>query len=116
MIMKIVFIIVSSQRDGASVGRFNSTSRGRFIMIPAHSVSQAVVLRTLGNRLRYLRKVRQLRQLDVEDLGLSYKYYQRLEAGQVNPTLLTLHRLAVAFEVSIRDLLAPGPDQDALGS
>jgi transcriptional regulator with XRE-family HTH domain len=83
-------------------------------MALANYLSQEVVLRDLGNRLRYLRKIRKLRQLDVEDLGLSYKYYQRLEAGQVNPTLLTLHKLAVAFEVSIGDLLPPPSDHDSL--
>lgn len=83
-------------------------------MALANAVSQEAVLRDLGNRLRCVRKARKLRQLDVEDLGLSYKYYQRLEAGQVNPTLLTLHKLAVAFEVSIRDLLAPVPEHDTL--
>jgi len=59
-------------------------------MTPEH------LLQALGHRLRQLRKARKLRQLDMQDLGLSYKYYQRLEAGQVNPTLLTLHKLAVA--------------------
>ena len=54
-------------------------------MTPANSSSQDVILQAFGNRLRYLRKARQLRQLDVESFGLSYKYYQRLEAGQVNP-------------------------------
>jgi transcriptional regulator with XRE-family HTH domain len=41
------------------------------------------------------------------DLGLSYKYYQRLEAGQVNPTLLTLHKVATALEVSVYDFFRP---------
>lgn len=81
-------------------------------MALANYLSQEVVLRDLGKRLRYLRKARKLRQLDVEELGLSYKYYQRLEAGQVNPTLLTLHKLAVAFEVSIGDLVPPPSGRD----
>jgi transcriptional regulator with XRE-family HTH domain len=67
-------------------------------MTPEH------LLRDFGNRLRHLRKARKLRQLDMEDFGLSYKYYQRLESGHVNPTLLTLHKLASAFEVSVYDL------------
>ena len=79
-------------------------------MTTANSTLQDSILHDFGNRLRHLRKARNLRQLDVEDLGLSYKYYQRLEAGQVNPTLLTLHRLAVAFEVSVGDLFCSEPD------
>jgi transcriptional regulator with XRE-family HTH domain len=65
------------------------------------------LLQNLGNRLRCLRKARKLRQLDMEDLGLSYKYYQRLEAGHVNPTLLTLHKVAAALNVSVHDLFYP---------
>jgi transcriptional regulator with XRE-family HTH domain len=64
-------------------------------------------LQDLGNRLRCLRKARKLRQLDMEDFGLSYKYYQRLESGHVNPTLLTLHKVASALNVSVYDLFYP---------
>jgi transcriptional regulator with XRE-family HTH domain len=70
-------------------------------MDPVPFLSPDAVLQDLGDRLRQLRKNRQLRQLDMESLGLSYKYYQRLESGQVNPTLVTLHKLANAFEVSV---------------
>jgi transcriptional regulator with XRE-family HTH domain len=65
------------------------------------------ILQDLGNRLRQLRKCRSLRQLDMESFGLSYKYYQRLESGQVNPTLITLQKLAAAFNVSVYDLFRP---------
>ena len=65
------------------------------------------ILQDLGNRLRELRKGRNLRQLDMASFGLSYKYYQRLESGQVNPTLVTLQRLATAFDVSVYDLFRP---------
>ena len=71
------------------------------------SVCPEVVLQDLGHCLRQLRKYRNLRQLDMACFGLNYKYYQRLESGQVNPTLLTLHRLAEAFEVSVCDLFRP---------
>jgi len=74
-------------------------------MTPEH------LLQDFGNRLRHLRKARKLRQLDMEDFGLSYKYYQRLESGKVNPTLLTLHKLASAFEVLVYDLFRT--EQDA---
>jgi DNA-binding XRE family transcriptional regulator len=65
------------------------------------------ILQDLGNRLRALRRGRNLRQLDMASFGLSYKYYQRLESGQVNPTLATLQRLAAAFDVSVHDLFRP---------
>jgi transcriptional regulator with XRE-family HTH domain len=75
-------------------------------MTPEH------LLQDFGNRLRYLRKTRKLRQLDMEDFGLNYKYYQRLESGQVNPTLLTMHKLASAFEVSVYDLFRAEQDSN----
>jgi len=74
--------------------------------------SPEYVLQELGHRLRHLRKARKLRQLDMEDLGLSYKYYQRLESGQVNPTLLTLQKVALALNVSVYDLFCPGHHHD----
>ena len=72
-------------------------------MAHADNGKQDHVLHDFGQRLRSLRKARNLRQQDMEDLGLSYKYYQRLESGQVNPTLLTLYRVARALEVSMSD-------------
>jgi transcriptional regulator with XRE-family HTH domain len=75
-------------------------------MTPEH------LLQNFGNRLRYLRKARKLRQRDMEDFGLNYKYYQRLESGHVNPTLLTMHKLASAFEVSVYDLFRTEQDSN----
>ncbi len=68
---------------------------------------QESLLQDFGSRLRQMRKMRRLRQLDMASFGLSYKYYQRTEAGQVNPTLLTMHRLASAFGVSVYDFFRP---------
>jgi transcriptional regulator with XRE-family HTH domain len=81
-------------------------------MTLARSMTPEHLLQDFGNRLRYLRKTRKLRQLDMEDFGLNYKYYQRLESGQVNPTLLTMHKLASAFEVSVYDLFRTEQDSN----
>jgi transcriptional regulator with XRE-family HTH domain len=43
-------------------------------------------------------------------MGLNYKYYQRLELGQVNPTLLTLYKVAAALEVSVYEFFQPELD------
>jgi len=40
----------------------------------------------VGNRLRTRRVALGLRQQDMEDRGINYKYYQRVEAGKVNLT------------------------------
>ena len=85
-------------------------------MTLARSVTQEHLLQDFGNRLRHLRKARKLRQLDMADFGLSSKYYQRLESGQVNPTLLTLHKLASAFEVSVYDLFRTEQEADPQAS
>jgi transcriptional regulator with XRE-family HTH domain len=84
-------------------------------MSPVSGAPQEHLLRDLGKRLRHLRKGRKLRQVDMADLGLNYKYYQRLEAGQVNPTLLTLHKVAVALEVSVYDFFRPEMDHTPQG-
>ena len=68
---------------------------------------QESLLQDFGSRLRQMRKMRRLRQMDMASFGLSYKYYQRIESGQVNPTLITLHRLASAFNVSVYDFFRP---------
>jgi transcriptional regulator with XRE-family HTH domain len=85
-------------------------------MTLTRSMTPEHLLQALGNRLRHLRKARKLRQLDMEDFGLNYKYYQRLESGQVNPTLLTLHKLASAFEVSVYDLFCSEKDSNPQAS
>jgi transcriptional regulator with XRE-family HTH domain len=82
-------------------------------MTRTDSVTPEGVLHDFGNRLRRLRQAQKLRQLDMQDRGLSYKYYQRLEAGQVNPTLLTLHKLATALNVPVYVLLCPEQDHQA---
>lgn len=74
---------------------------------------QESLLQDFGSRLRQMRKLRRLRQMDMAAFGLSYKYYQRIEAGQVNPTLLTMHRLASAFDVSVYDFFRPEVPADA---
>ena len=38
--------------------------------------TQETVLQDFAQRLRRLREARHLRQLDMEELGLSYKYYR----------------------------------------
>jgi transcriptional regulator with XRE-family HTH domain len=80
-------------------------------MSPTPQVTQENVLYAFGRRLQRLRKARNLRQLDMGSFGLNYKYYQRLELGQVNPTLLTLHRVATALGVSVSDFFHPDPEQ-----
>jgi len=60
----------------------------------------------LGKRIQELRKKRGLRQEDMEEFGISYKYYQRIESPgshPVNITLKTLLKIARALEVEVSD-------------
>jgi len=57
----------------------------------------------LANRIKTIRKTKQLRQEDMENKGINYKYYQRIESGNANVTIKTLEKLADALEVSVVD-------------
>ena len=58
----------------------------------------------LGQRIRELRLAKGLTQSDMAERGLSYKYYQKIEAGKVNLTLKSLAKLAAALGVEVSDL------------
>ena len=60
----------------------------------------------LGKRIQELRKRRGLRQEDMEEFGIPYKYYQRIESPgsyPVNITLKTLLKIAEALKVDVSD-------------
>lgn len=63
-------------------------------------------LKTLGERLRELRKERQLRQADMAELlNITVVHYRRIEAGKINIPTLTLCALADYFAVTTDYLL-----------
>ena len=53
----------------------------------------------IGKKIREIRKRKGLRQEDVEALGISYKYFQKIETGKANVTLKTLEKIANALEI-----------------
>lgn len=61
-------------------------------------------LQTVASRLRELRLTQGLTQWALAERGVSYKYYQRIEAGRANVTLRTLDRVARALGVSFEEL------------
>ncbi len=71
----------------------------------AHLAKDANLAKFLGKRLREIRMARGLRQEDMQERGISPKYYQRIEAGNVNLTLRSLEKIASALGVSVLDLL-----------
>lgn len=63
------------------------------------SVEQA--LKLIGRQLRRLRLKRGLTQSEMEEVEISYKYYQRIETGRANITIGTLVVIrAMGFEFS----------------
>lgn len=62
------------------------------------------IQRVLADRIRKIRKAKGLRQEDMETRGINYKYYQRIEAGNVNLTIKTIEKIASALDTSIMDI------------
>ena len=60
----------------------------------------------LGERLRLIRKEHHLTLKDLnERADLSVPYLSGLERGIVNPSIETLHKIAKAYQMTVRDLL-----------
>ena len=56
----------------------------------------------LGKRVRALRHEREMTLAKCEDAsGIAWRHWQKIEAGQVNLTLVTLHRVANALSTDI---------------
>ena len=66
----------------------------------------ANLAKLIGNRIKQIRKQKGLRQEDMEALGLSYKYFQKIEQGRANITLGTVEKVAEALGVSPEELFA----------
>lgn len=68
--------------------------------------------RLVGTNVRRFRLARELTQERFAELsGLSQQYISDLERGRRNPTVVTLHEIAVALAVQPVDLLAPASDE-----
>lgn len=67
------------------------------------NLSQA--MKKVGVNVRRLRKEKSVSQEGMRDFGFNYRYFQKLEAGQVNVTLDTLVKLANTFKCPLSDLL-----------
>lgn len=70
---------------------------------------ESPTLKRLLARLRQLREVHGLTQEGFAEVsGITYKYYQQIEAGRKpDLRLSTLERLAKAYNVEVYQLLAP---------
>lgn len=59
----------------------------------------------VGKKIQEMRLKADLRQEDLEDFGISWKHYQRIEAGTTNTTVQFLYKIAKAFKCQPKDLL-----------
>jgi transcriptional regulator with XRE-family HTH domain len=59
----------------------------------------------LGKGLRDMRLCLGLTYEDIADFDVSAKHYQDIERGVVNPTYLTLIKIAQAFQCHVRDIV-----------
>jgi transcriptional regulator with XRE-family HTH domain len=62
------------------------------------------LLKLVGRKARDVRKEKGLTQEDMMSHGFERRYYQRIEAGEVNLCLKTLNKLAKALNISLIDL------------
>lgn len=71
-------------------------------------MEKSVFLKNIGQRIREVRLSKNLTQLDLVskiDGEVDPTNISRIESGRTNPTIYTLHRIAVALEVSLIELL-----------
>lgn len=61
-------------------------------------------MKKLGENVQRYRKLRDLTQEQMRDFGFNYRYFQKIEAGEVNATLDTLVKLAIVLKVKIHQL------------
>ncbi|MFQ5587716.1 MAG: helix-turn-helix domain-containing protein [Nitrospiria bacterium] len=81
-------------------------SEGQNTVIKDQSLASSAshTLYQLGRVLRSLREARGLTQADMETMGISHRYYQRIERGRSNVTIKTLVKIAGSLGVEIEDI------------
>lgn len=79
--------------------------RNRASQIARDSKPYRAAVRSFG---LHLRKLRQERGLTLEEAAerasLDWKHWQKVEAAMINPTLVTIYRLARGLQISLEDL------------
>jgi transcriptional regulator with XRE-family HTH domain len=76
--------------------------------------SEARIYAEIGRRVRAARTRAGLSQQDASiKAGMSYRWWQRLEAGESGPTVRTLIRIADALGIGFWDLVCTAPRRDA---
>ena len=67
-----------------------------------------IILQTLGNNLRQIRKSKNMTQLDLEvTSGITAGDISKIENGQINVSFTTLIKLTIALEVELNEFYKP---------
>jgi len=70
------------------------------------NVKNKGLIKAVGNRIRELRKSKNLSQADLShEADIPLSQIGRLERGETNPTISTLYVLAQALKVELKDLI-----------
>jgi transcriptional regulator with XRE-family HTH domain len=71
-------------------------------------MTEKALLQKIGSRIKEIRILKGLSQQELAAL-LDYEKsnMSRLESGNVNPTILTLYKVAEALNVSLKELIGP---------
>lgn len=72
------------------------------------SMEKSEILKAVGKKIKEIRETRGLSQVDLvgKIIGdIDTTNISRIESGRTNPTLYTLHRIATALEVELKDLV-----------
>lgn len=65
------------------------------------------IQKRIAKNVKLLRDKTDWSQESMRDRGFNFRYYQKIEAGDVNMTLEMLVRLSKTFKCDPRDLLKP---------
>lgn len=67
---------------------------------------EAEYLKKLGKRIKTIRKEKSIKQVDLAySCDIEKQSMSRIEAGNTNPSILLLRKIAELLEVSVNDLL-----------
>lgn len=71
-----------------------------------HPDPKSTFLLKLGAHIRWARKRKGLTMEDLSnDIEIEYRQLGRIERGEVNPTILSLLKIAMALDLSLKELL-----------
>lgn len=72
------------------------------------SMKKLELLKTVGRKIKEIRESKGLTQVDLVgkiEGEIDTTNISRIESGRTNPTIFTLYRIAIALEVSLKELL-----------